>query len=319
MQNRIIHIIIPTIVALLFATVVGCMVWNSTSIAIATHPTMVVGWELPQIESTYTALLLNNLFVILAAILLTFIASHYRLVKETSLLPMMFFTLFQLLSPSLINQYETANITTIVVLFLISILYTCYQENHTTNKGFLIALLLSIISFIEPHILYLLPIFILGFVQMQAASLRTFAAMIIGLITPYWIICGWGILEWDQLNFDSLSISMQWPPIGLYLLPIAAVILLGFVSGTSNLYNALNEKIHTRATNGFINILSIYITLLMLIDNAHYNFYLPILNSCVALQLTFTFSINTKRMSRILFYMLAILLTAWVIWTYWVS
>ena len=81
MQSRIIHIIIPTIVALLFATVVGCMVWNSTSIAIATHPTMVVGWELPQIESTYTALLLNNLFVILAAILLTFIASHYRLVK----------------------------------------------------------------------------------------------------------------------------------------------------------------------------------------------------------------------------------------------
>ncbi len=263
------------------------------------------------------AILCNMLVIAITATQLTFLTSRYELVKEQTLLPALFFLLFQALNSSLINNFAGQNIATMLVWIATFILYACYQQDNTTEKGFLITLLLATASLFYGRILYFLPIFFLGMLQMQAASPRTTAAMIIGLITPYWITWGMGWIEGSQLDFTTLAMMWKLPPITPQFLSVAFVMLLGLCVGGSNMLNALNENIHTRAMNGFINIMSVYTAILMIIDLAHYNEYLPLLNSCVALQATYYFTTQNNRLNTIVFYGLIVLIIAFLAWSYW--
>ena len=317
MNNRLTHIILPIIVTLFFVAIVGSVVfWGATPQAYS-FVGVVEGWSIHIIENNIVGILVNSGIILLTATLLTKIATHFQLVKEQTLLPLLFFLLFQLLTPSFINQFEPANILSLIVFVLVAILYTCYQENRSTEKNFIIALIVSTLSFVDAHILYLLPVLIIGIIQMQAASLRTFAAMIVGLLTPYWIVWGLGWVDLAHFDFTTLAISLQIPRIDIQLIPIATVMLLGFVMGIGNLYNAFNEKIYTRATNGFVNILSTYTALLLIVDNVNYTHYLPILCGCVSLQTSYFFTTRTKRTSTIALIVLVALIMSWIGWIYW--
>ena len=307
----------PVIATLLFVVIAGMMMFDDTVGSVSNYNGIVTGWGISPIHNSMIGVVLNSAIVLLTASLLTYIATHFQLVKEKTLLPLLFFLLFQLLTPALVNQFEPTHILCLVAFTLVGTLYAGYQEKHATEKGFIIAFILSTVSLVEAHILYLLPILVVGIIQIQAASLRTFAAMVVGLITPYWIIWGLGLVELSQFDFSTLAIPLQLPTIDARLLPIAVVVMIGLITGIGNLYNAFNEKIYTRATNGFINLLSSYITILLVIDNAHFIQYLPILNGCVALQACYYFSSHTSRTTSIVYYTLVTLLITWVGWIYW--
>lgn len=317
MINKLTHIILPIITTIFFVVIVGSIVFLGATPQTYNCSGIVEGWSIPVIGNNIVGTLVNSGIILLTATLLTKIATHYQLVKEQTLLPLLFFLLFLSLTSTLINHFEPVNILSLIVFVLVAILYSSYQENRSTEKGFIIALIVSVISFVDAHILYLLPILIVGIIQMQAASLRTFAAMIVGLLTPYWIVWGFGWIELSQLDFTTLAISLQIPPIDIQLIPVAAIMFIGFVCGISNLYNAFNEKIYTRATNGFINLLSTYTALLLIIDNANYIQYLPILCGCVALQTSYFFTTRTKRTHTIVLIVLVTLIMTWIGWMYW--
>ena len=319
MNNRLTHIILPIIATLFFVAIVGSVVFGGGVPQAYSFSGIVEGWSIPIIENNIVGILVNSGIILLTATLLTKIATHFQLVKEQTLLPLLFFLLFQLLTPTFINHFEPANILSLILFVLVAILYTCYQENRSTEKSFIIALIVSTLSFVEAHILYLLPILIIGIIQMQAASLRTFAAMIVGLFTPYWIVWGVGWVELSHFDFTTLALSLQIPTIDIQLIPVAVIMFIGFMCGISNLYNAFNEKIYTRATNGFINLLSTYTALLLIIDNTNYLQYLPILCGCVALQTSYFFTTRTKRTTTIALIVLVALVMAWIGWMYWGS
>lgn len=264
-------------------------------------------------------IILNAVIIIVTAILLNMLSHRNNLSKEDNLLPILFFILFQLLNPTLISPLTISNTTTLLLVVLISLLFSCYQQGHTvTEKSFLIILIISTISLFSARILYFIPIFFIGMIQMQASSLRTISGMIVGLILPYWIIWGLGIREASEFDFTSLSITLQQPTMSQHIVACIVVMLIGLFTGFSNLMNAFNENIQTRAKNGFINILSVYTAILMIIDNAHYISYLPLLNSCVALQTCYFFTTRQGRPYNIMFYTLILALIGYTAWLYFV-
>ena len=273
------------------------------------------GLTLPAVGGV-ASILINAVTILLTAVLINNIAIRYNLVKERTLLPALFFLLFQLLNTTLTKGLFIGNVTTLIVIVTVIILYSCYQMKFSTEKGFLIAIILSLSSLCEARILYLLPLIMVGFVQMQAASWRTFAAVVVGLITPYWIVCGMGWVECSSLDFATLLPQFNFSAITVAHIPVIVTIIIGFVVGCFNLSYALNEKIHTRAMNGFVNLLSVYTTLIMLIDNGHYTHYLPLLNASVALQATYFFTTLRNRTTAIIFYTITTLLIAGVIYQY---
>ena len=271
-------------------------------------------------EITYNgigSIIINVVIMIFISIILSYLSQQHDLSKEDNLLPIQFFLFFQLLTPTLIYQNSIYNLTTLLTLILITLLYSCYQQdNRVVEKSFILSFIISIISVFEAHIIFFLPLFFIGMIQMQAASARSIAAMIVGLITPYWIIWGMGWIDATQIDFSVLSITLQQPVFSWNVVACISVMTIGLFMGMGNLVNALNENIKTRAKNGFINIVSVFTALLMIFDNSRYTMYLPLLNSCVALQACYFFTSRQGRVYNIIFYLLILLLLAYTTWIY---
>ncbi len=310
------HIITPILATIWFVAVwIGLIVRGITPHTINLEGLVAIKNSFFTIPTVlYTSI--GAIFSISLAFFITRIATFFPLIKVRTFLPVLFFLLFQLLCPPLVEGVTIGLLTAIFASISIFILYMSYQQKYAVEKGFIMAFLYGIASIFYGRILYLLPAFVIGMSLMRASSVRTYAAMIIGLITPYWIIWGTGWIEGTFLDFSSLDIVFRLPTLSIDILPPLCVILLGFITGINNLIKAYNESIQTRAFNGFITILSVYTALLLCIDNIHYMAYLPLLNICVSLQCAYFFSTHNKRIHTLLLYSLIILFIAWQIWIY---
>lgn len=318
MNKKSIHIVIPLLTSIWF--VVFCIIADMQSISPASIDMEgIVRDILPtEINNNSIFYAVNATIVALTAYLLSRLNSFFPLMKEHSYIAMMFFLLLEMLSPSCITQFAPGNAAALLIYIDIFILYSCYQQGDAPKQAFLITLLLAAASMVYACILYFLPLFILGLYQMKSLSLRTLVAIVIGAITPFWIAWGMGWIESDQFYPEALLIIPEWNNIGFELLPAGISIVLGLFTGMNNLMNAHTEKIQTRAMNGFINILSIYASLLILIDTAHFDLYLPILNMGVSLQAAYYFTSHNSKANSILFYTILVVLLTVNIWTFWV-
>lgn len=316
-KNR--HIIVTSLVCVWFTAVLIILSLQGIPVDSIHNNGLISNW-IPDINiNGIISIVINAAIISITAFLLTRLNAHFPLIKEHTSLPTVFFLLLEMSSISLINHYSPANLTACLIYICIFILYTCYQQGNSPEQSFIVGLIFSIISISDAHALYLLPIFIVGFHLMRTLSIRTIIALMIGLITPYWIIWGMGWIEHTQLDFSALTLNLQWPKLSITLIPAIFAILLGMFTGTSNLLNAHTEKIQTRAYNGFINLLSVYTTILMCIDYEHHDIYLPVLNMCISLQAAYYFANKRNKINIILFYSIITLLLIWQIWTFWVA
>ena len=260
--------------------------------------------------------IINLIIILFAAAIFNRTALQYRLVKEYTILPATFILLFQALEPTLLTTHAMPHVMSLAAGIIMAILYSSYQQNTSSEKSFIIGLLLAITGLFYARIFYLTPILLLGMIQMQTGNLRNFAALAIGIVTPYWIVWGMGLSDMTEANLSSLAISLQIPSFTTRMIPFLIVMILGLFTGVGNLINAYNENIKTRAMNGFVNILSVYTALIMIADNSHYTCYVSLLYSCVALQLGYFFTTRQEKLFKIIYFALIVLLLSALVWIY---
>lgn len=315
MNNKVIHIVLPAIVTLLYVAMVVLLAPLGTSLQEQPSMGIVQGWYLPSPGNSLLSVAINASLLLLSALLFARIPALFSLYKEKTLVPMMFFLLFMSQATMSVIGWAPHHLVLPVVALSVMLLYAAYQGNGAVEKSFLVSLLISVASMLYGRILYYYPLFLLGFVQMKAASWRTFAAMLVALIIPYWIVWGLGLIEFSQLSLDVLAIVWEVPQLQWQsLLPVVVVLLIGLIWGSANLIVALGDKIRMRAMNGFINIMSVYTALLMLVDYMHYTFYFPLLCASVAMQGGYFFVSRQSRIYNIAYYLFTLLLMAGVVW-----
>ena len=149
-----------------------------------------------------------------------------------------------------------------------------------------------------------MPIFWIGMYQMRSLTGKTFVATLLGLITVGWLILSahwiFGITLYSENLFVPLSIF--------------PTIVLGIISIINNLYNNFNDKTRTRAYNGFINILLIVAIIAIIIHFNESNIYLPVLNTCIALQAAHFFTNTKNKPTIVLFYIILTLYFLLFLW-----
>ena len=278
------------------------------------------GLLFPNADRWFTSTLFNHLFTALlslgGAILLLRINDRFSLIQKRTLLPFIFFLLFQVTSPAL-SFLCNGNLVAVLLLLLLFIFFGAYQQGKA-QPAFLIAMIISASTIFAPRFFYYIPLFIIGFFQIRYASLKSLMGCLVGIITPFWIGIGLDIIKIDQTALLRPDFSLQHllsiPYDNPQLWTVILTLLLGFFSGISNLYTTFNEKRQIRAYNGFINLLSVYTAILLLLDYQNYTFYLPILNAAVAIQSSFLFTNNDKKAIVVLFYLVLTLDIALFTW-----
>lgn len=230
-------------------------------------------------------------------ILMLLINRWFNIIRSVSWLFVGVFMVMQASVPSLMAGFGSGTLLCIIVLTALTAIYTVYLDPERTRRVFLAFFLLGSGSFIEYACLAYIPIMLVGCVQMRAFTLRSLMAALAGILTPLWILWGFGIASINDIDFLGIRIdlSMFSQQGFIPIVSSAGVTLLaGLIFGFHNLVKVYSYNARSRAFNGLLAIMSIATGLLCIADIGSLATYLPLLNCCVAFQVGMFFRIKSQ-------------------------
>lgn len=160
-------------------------------------------WHLPH----FAGWLINSLLIFLSVALLASANKKFNFIPEPE--PVMSMSLALLLA---CNCLTTASLSasTLMLFFNVLALYiivSTYENMNATREFFLVGTLPAIGAMFQCSFLAMVPAYIAGGLMMKSFRLREFIAFIFGLLAPYWIAIGLGLVKLDAFRWpETLSV-----------------------------------------------------------------------------------------------------------------
>lgn len=221
----------------------------------------------------------------------------------------------------------TGGVVQLCCIAALMLIFDSYQDDTSVGKSFHAFLLLGIGSMFDAHVIFYLPVlWIMMKVIVYALSWRTFLASLLGLITPYWFMCGWMIWQKNG-DFDAIvslfavQDILQFP-FGFNSVPLPNQIVMAFttflmVIGSFHfIHSSFRDKIRVRQIYyGFIT-LGIF-SLALLILQPHNELACRMLILVASPLIGHYWALTSSRISNMVFCILTvflIILTAANLW-----
>lgn len=227
------------------------------------------------------------------------------------------FLVMQAGQPSLMGQLYDGSVMCFLILLAIIPFFSTFQRPDRTRRIFLSFLLISLGSLTGYAYTVYLIVFFIGCFQMQCFSLRGLLAALTGILTPYWILCGFGVVSLSSFRmpeFINIFDALEGRDLAQIVVYTIVNLILGVGFGIFDIIKIYGYNGRARAYNGFWIILTIITTLFVIIDYTNLIIYLPILNCCTAIQIGHFFTINNTRRTYIpicCIYVVYIILYLW--------
>ena len=158
-----------------------------------------LGWGLPSANQWFgfgpVSAVMNLAVSLTVALLTVYINRRFNVLRSLTSLVATMFLAMQVALPSLLGQFYGGSMLVLTVMLCVGTLFSVYSDNRGQRPVFLICCLLGAEALTQIACLLYVPVFLLGCVQMRIFGLRTFLASLLGLITPLWIVLGFGIVE----------------------------------------------------------------------------------------------------------------------------
>lgn len=234
----------------------------------------------------------NFIFLLACSVLMISLNKHFMFMEGVSALYSSLFILFVACIPQLSARWNEGSGVAFGILCCNLVLFSLYEQRKCTNRIFLLAAILSALSLWQVAFVYYVPLFLVGLIQMRVFTGRGLLAFIFGLITPYWIALGLGIVEPSELQYPQLqpfSIFREFP---VYSYMVLGMLFLGLIFMASIFFTLMKYKLQIRAYNGFITLLLFWSFIMMVVDNVNALAYFPIFIATVSIQISHFFSTN---------------------------
>lgn len=226
----------------------------------------------------------------------------HNVMRSMSSVYIAFFCLMQLATPELMTQFYTGTVLAMVVPLCMFLIFGCYRNPASTRTTFTIALLLSALTATQYCYAWYILAMIIGTAQMGIFNRRTLASIFMGLLTPWIIMLGFGIVHIDELHFPELvsimsAIDLDEVLLLLVTIGFTAVLTIGcyiFMVMRTIAYNA-----RSRAINGAFLVVTLITIAAIFVDFDNLISYVPLLNFCAAMEVTHFFSVHNAEKSFI--------------------
>lgn len=238
--------------------------------------------------------IINVAIIGLSAPAVFLINKHFSLLKSS--LP--FWALFYLpliCCNIFVSGRFTAGILLLpTVLAILVALFNSYRSRNATRSIFFIATCISIGSTVQQAFLPLLPASIIGTLIMKALHGKEIMALLLGLVAPYWVLTGFGIITPSDFSMPVLS-PLFTSGISPEMVATATGTGVLFAIGLFlSLYNGIklyagNSRI--RGCNNVVNVFGITATAAMIFDTANLTAYLGIFALWTGLQFANLFTL----------------------------
>lgn len=217
-----------------------------------------------------------------------FLNRTYNFIRSTEpVLPAMFLILTGS-CPWITYHLSSSTIICVVNLLSLSVLFRAYNTRNAAQEMFTIGTFLSVGSMFQYAFLPMAPVYVVGAIIMKAFRLKECLAFLMGLVAPYWVCLGLGLIrpEWfEQPQLTNLfSDFAKASELFLLMAGVGLAIFFGFIL-------ALNNSIKLYAGNSRVNAMNLCITLLglmcvicIVVDFSNMTAYLATFYFTVAVQ-----------------------------------
>lgn len=200
-------------------------------------------------------------------------------------------------TPALFGQLYGGSLLALVVMTVQLILFGTYGTPARTRSIFLIFFILALTALACRAALFYIPLLLLGCLQMRVLNWRAFLAAVLGIITPAWILIGFGIISIDHFTWPHLE--NVFPVIeSADLLPLIVTIgftmLIAVVATLANLVKIIGYNAQTRAYNGFTTVSLLATIALIIFDWQDALIFVPVLNIFTCIQLAAFFGRHSE-------------------------
>jgi len=253
---------------------------------------------------------LNVAVVTVIGLLMQLLNKVYGFVRSnTSMLASAFYLL------TMSNPFTSYSLYTGTALALILVLgafylYVSYLNPRASHSVFLTFTVITFCTMFHWAFVLLLIAFVFGFIEMRAMQWRGIVAMLLGIITPFWILMGLGVVAPSQfmpMEFSSAMASADLSTISLFVVSVVVTAVAAIVLTCVNLYTIIGYRHQWRIYNAFIMLTGIITIVAMCVDYHDMHVFLPLLNECLAVEFAHAFSINKSQYR----YAFAVVLAAW--------
>ncbi len=208
------------------------------------------------------------------------------------------FFLLELAVPVTSSVFNTGTALCLLLVLGVLALFASYEDTHSQGRIYLTMCILAAACMWQWAFVILIPAFAIGFVYMRAIDFRGVLAMLLGLITPFWIVMGLGIVN-PLTDFKPLQINAVWASLDLSQMRLlvgwtAVVAVLSIILTVMNLTTILNYRLQFRVYNAFFIVVTLLSVLAMCVDYRDMVVFLPLLNLCLAIQLAHSFTLSTQ-------------------------
>lgn len=203
--------------------------------------------------------------------------------------------LFAIMQAALPREIVTLNSGTLLALAVICciyLLFSCYAQPERVRRVFLAFMVLSLGATTQYSFVVFIPVFWLITVQMRIFNTRTLLASVLGLLTPWVILFGLGIVTPADVHVPEITSVFGdrylRPALYVFIIAVLTAFLL-VISTVLNVLKTIAYNAQARSYNGALTVVASVTIMAMLVNYNNLLAYLPLLNMCAAYQLTHYF------------------------------
>lgn len=226
----------------------------------------------------------------------------HNVLRSVTSLYIAFFTAMQAATPDLAGQFYTGTVLAVLVPFCMLLLFSVYRSSHASYRVFLIFLLLSFFTATQYVFAVYVPVFLLGIAQMGVFNRRTMVAALLGLITPWWLMLGFGVIDLADIHMPhivNIFTQIDTDESIVLLVAVGFTSLCMLVCFILNVLRTIAYNARARAVNGAFTVTGLVTLIAMCVDYANILSYIPLLNFCAAMECTHYFSTHRADKSYI--------------------
>lgn len=273
----------------------------------ANPPAGVAGLCLPSPNTWLPGSLLSwgiNLLLLLGLSFgLSFANKTHGFITGSGTLLAAFFALMTASNPWMDHGLNSSLILAAANLWCLSTAFSNFKNGNATQGVFLIATVLSAGSMIEYAFAFMVPVFIAICVLLKCLRFKEFLAMLMGLVAPYWVALGFGLVAPEDFHLPELSnlFEANGPGVGtlIVLINAAMTAFLGFILALNNMVKLYAGNSRRRLINLAFNLLGICCVILAVIDFNNITTYLATVYMVAAVQVANLFALHHIRKSHI--------------------
>lgn len=258
--------------------------------------------------------IINTVMIIATVPFLIFFNKKFNFVQGPDMVAPVAFLLLTATNFFISREFCSSTLVLWVNLICLRVLFDTFKSSNATQEHFLIATFLSVGSMVQYAFIPMIAAYAIAAVVMKSMHFKEVLAYLLGLVAPYWVALGCGLLSFSDFSVPSLiniftdaSFSTRF---FIMTVGIGIMFLVCSLLCMNNAVRLWAGNTPIRCMNYAINIVGYASAICMIVDFNNLTAYTATLNLWMAVQVGNLFALFRIRKPRLLMLIISLIIIA---------